>query len=183
MAALQEGYPDLTVFLTFGDSLLWKQGEHGKTPMAECPYGLLVPFLDGMIGAARGRTRIVDGHELSYGYRDARAFLDARHAIVRDAAALAADRAAYSRVVSAGFGLWLDYDWRKKGWDTQDPGKNYFSPAGFEIALRAALEQSDEYVWIYTETPRWWSAKGPSVALPPAYVDAIRRARTALAGD
>ena len=81
-------------------------------------------------------------------------------AIVRDAAALAADRAAYRRVVSAGFGLWLDYDWRKKGWDTREPEKNYFSPAGFETALRAALEQSDEYVWIYTETPRWWSAKG-----------------------
>ena len=36
MAAIQEGYPDLTVFLTFGDSLAWKQGEHGKKPMAEC---------------------------------------------------------------------------------------------------------------------------------------------------
>jgi hypothetical protein len=183
MAALQEGDPDLTVFLTFGASLAWKQCAQGQKPMAECPDGLLVPFLDGMIEAARGGARIVDGHELSYGYRDARAFLDARRAIVRDAAALAADRAAYGRRVSAGFGLWLDYDWRKNGWDTEDPGKNYFSPAGFEIALRAALEQSDEYVWIYTEKPRWWSAKGASVALPPAYVDAIRRARAAPAGD
>jgi hypothetical protein len=183
MAALQEGYPDLTVFLTFGDSLPWKQGERGRKPMAECAYGLLVPFLDGMIEAARGRTRIVDGHELSYGYRDASAFLDARRAITRDAATLASDRAAYGRVVSAGFGLWLDYDWRKKGWNAQDPDKNYFSPGGFETALRAALEQSDEYVWIYTETPRWWSPSGPTVALPPAYVEAVRRARTALAGD
>ena len=100
-----------------------------------------------------------------------------------DAATLAADRAAYRRVVSAGFGLWLDYDWRKKGWNTRDLEKNHFSPAGFETSLRAALEQSDEYVWIYTETPRWWSEKGESVALPPAYADAIRRVRTALAGD
>jgi hypothetical protein len=183
MTAFQEEHPDLTVFLTFGHSLLWKQGEQGKKALAECPYGLLGPFVDGMIEAARGRTRIVDGHELSYGYRDAKAFIDAHQAIAHDAATLAADREAYRRVVSAGFGLWLDYDWRKKGWDTRDPGKNYFSPSGFEASLRAALEQSDEYVWIYTETPRWWSEKGESVALPPAYGDAIRRARRALAGD
>ena len=136
MTAFQEGDPDLTVFLTFGYSLAWKQTEGGKKPLAGCSYGLLVPFLDGMIEAARGRTRIVDGHELSYGYRDAAAFIGARRAITSDAAALAADRAAYGRVVSAGFGLWLDYDWRKKGWNTRDPQKNYFTPAGFETAFR-----------------------------------------------
>jgi hypothetical protein len=183
MTALQEGYPELTVFLTFGASLPWKQGQQGKRPLAECSYGLLVPFLDGMIEAARGRTRIVDGHELSYGYRDAKSFFDARRAIARDAAALAADREAYHRVISVGFGLWLDHDWRQKGWDTRDLAKNHFSPAGFETSLRAALEQSDEYVWIYTETPRWWSEKGESVALPPPYIDVVRRSRRALVGD
>ena len=139
MTAFQEGFPDLTVFLTFGHSLLWKQSEHGKKPLAECRYGLLVPFLDGMIEAARGQTRIVDGHELSYGYRDAEAF----------ARGLPGDQAAtpppwpptgrpISACVSAGFGLWLDYDWRKQGWNTGDLEKNYFSPERFETSLRAA---------------------------------------------
>ena len=113
-----------------------------------------------MIEAARGRSRIVNGYELSYGYRDASAFRDARTAIARDAATLAADRAAYGRVVSAAFGLWLDYDWRKEGWHPEQPARNYFTPDGFEAALRAALEQSDDYVWIYSETPRWWSERG-----------------------
>ena len=36
MTAFQEGYPDLTVFLTFGYSLAWKQTERGKKPLAEC---------------------------------------------------------------------------------------------------------------------------------------------------
>ena len=31
MAAFQEGYPDLTVFLTFGDSLAWKQGATARS--------------------------------------------------------------------------------------------------------------------------------------------------------
>lgn len=179
MSAMQDGYPDLTVFLTFGYTLPWKQSERGRKPLAECSEGLLVPFLDGMVSAARGRARIVDGHELSYGYRDRSAFVDARCAITKDAAALADDPAAYARVISAGFGLWLDHDWRKVGWHPDDPSKNHFTPAGFGASLRSALELSDEYVWIYTETPRWWSARGGPVALPPAYVEAIRRARSA----
>jgi hypothetical protein len=183
MAALQEGYPDLTVFLTFGYTLPWKQSDRGKRPLDECADGLLAPFLDGMIEVSRGRARIVDGHELSYGYRDASAFLDAQRAITRDAAALAADRSAYGRVISAAFGLWLDYDWRKKGWDPRQPASNYFTPTGFEAAVRAALEHSDEYVWIYTETPRWWSERGGPVDLPSAYADAVRRARGTPARD
>jgi hypothetical protein len=182
MTAFQEGYPDLTVFLTFGHSLLWKQGERGKKPLAECRYGLLVPFLDGMIDAARGRTRIVDGHEMSYGYRDADAFATAYRSIKQDAEALAADRDAYRRVVSAGFGLWLDYDWRKTGWDMADLEKNYFSPERFEISLRAAIDQSDEFVWIYTEKPRWWSGSGKAVDLPSAYIETVERVRRAPAG-
>src|SRR5262249_38384407 len=118
MAAFQEGFPDLTVFVTFGHSLLWKETGRGQKPLAEGRFVLPVPFLDGRIGAAQGGRRIVDGHEMSYGYRDADAFVQAHRAIRHDAATLAADRAAYRRVVSAGFGLWLDYDWREKGWNT-----------------------------------------------------------------
>jgi hypothetical protein len=183
MTAFQEGFPDLTVFLTFGHSLLWKQSDQGKKPLADCRYGLLVPFLDGMIDAAKGKTRLVDGYERSYGYRDTGAFIAAYQTIRHDAAALAADRLAYHRVVSAGFGLWLDYDWRRRGWKTGDLEKNYFSPERFESSLRAAVEQSDEFVWIYTETPRWWSEGGQSVDLPPAYAETVRRVQRALLGE
>jgi hypothetical protein len=183
MRAFQDGFPDLTVLLTFGHSLLWKESDQGRRALADCRYGLLVPFLDGMIGAAAGKSRLVDGHEMSYGYRDARAFAAAHHSVKQAAAALAADPAAYRRVVSAGFGLWLDYDWRKKGWNVSDLNENYFSPGRFEISLRAAVEQSDEYVWIYTETPRWWSEAGGPVKLPSEYVAAIRGVRRALVGE
>jgi hypothetical protein len=33
------------------------------------------------------------------------------------------------------------------------------------------------FCWIYTETPRWWSDKGGPVKLPPAYAEALRKAR------
>ena len=134
MTAFQEGFPDVTVLVTFGHSLVWKQSDGGKRPLEQCADGLLVPFLDGMIEASQGKTRLVDGHEMSYGYRDAGAFIEAHHAIKTKAAGLAADRAKYQNVVSAGFGLWLDYDWRKKGWSTAEVEKNYFSPARFEAS-------------------------------------------------
>ena len=177
MLAFQEGFPNLTVLVTFGHSLVWKQSDGGKKPLSACPDGLLVPFLDGMIEAATGKTRLVDGHEMSYGYRDRALFAKARDAIKDKAAALAADPHRYQAVVSAGFGLWLDYDRPRYGWKADQSDSNYFSPERFELSLRAAVEQTDQYVWIYTEQPRWWSKTGGPVDLPPGYIEAVRRVR------
>jgi hypothetical protein len=183
MSAFQVGFPDLTLLVTFGHTQAWKQSDGGKKSLADCRDGLLVPFLDGMIDAAKGKTRLVDGHEASYGYRDPAHFTQAREAIKLKASGLAGDPAKYQNTVAAGFGLWLDYDWPKYGWNTTRLESNYFSPERFEASLRAAIEQADEYVWIYSEKPRWWSDRGGAVDLPPAYVEAVRRARHALIDD
>jgi hypothetical protein len=135
-----------------------------------------------MIEGARAPSQLIDGHEMSYGYLDVDAFVRARQTITVDAAGLAADRAKYGQFISPGFGIWLDYDWQKKGWKPADPESNHFSPERLESSLRAAIEQSGEYVWIYTEKPRWWSERG-AVDLPAPYVETIRRVRHALAGE
>ena len=181
MAAFQEGFPGLSVLYTFGHSLVWRQSDHGKKPLEQCPDGLLAPFLDGMIEGAKAGVRLIDGHEMSYGYLDAEAFRRAHQTIKVDAANLSAARSGYERFISPAFGIWLDYDWPKKGWRPGEPERNHFSPERLEISLRAAIEQSDEYVWIYTEKPRWWSEKGP-VDLPDVYVETVRRVRRALTG-
>jgi hypothetical protein len=67
----------------------------------------------------------------------------------------------------------MDYNWRKFGWHTDDLSKNYFQPDEFEAAVRWALEVSDEYVWIYTEQPRWWTNE----KLPGPYVRCLEKAR------
>jgi hypothetical protein len=179
MNALQDGFPGLTVFLTFGHSLPRHKSGMGQKALADCDYGLLAPFLDGMIAAARGDTTLVDGFELSYGYKEAARFEGAYQLMKQGVLPIVADPAQYARVVRAGFGLWLDYDWRARGWDTSDPTRNYFTPAAFEASLQAALARSDQYVWIYTETPRWFSEEDKPVKLPEAYVEAIQRARRA----
>jgi len=177
MEAFQEGYPDLTVFLTFGYSLPWLESSSGKRALADCHYGLLAPFLDGMIEAVKGRTRIVDGHEISYGYKSPEQFEAARKSTLGGLLPIVRDPEKYHQVISIGFGIWLDRDWRKKGWDTEDVSRNYFSPENFQTSVHAALQTADEYVWIYSETPRWWSDKGKPVKLPAAYAEALEQAR------
>jgi hypothetical protein len=178
MERFQEGYPGLTVFLTFGYSLPWAQSGSGRKALAECDYGLLAAFLDGLVEAARGKTRLVDGHELSYGYREAAQFATAYKTMQSGLLPIVRDAAAYRRRMSLGFGVWMDQDWRKHGWSIDDVSKNYFSPQAFEASVRAALSTADAYVWIYTETPRWWSAQGGPLKLPADYTEALRRART-----
>jgi hypothetical protein len=178
MEAFQAGYPGLTVFLTFGYSLPWRESGGGKKPLADCGYGLLAPFLDGLVDGARGRSRLVDGHESAYGYMEPSRFPAAYKEMKHGLLPIVADPSKFSRVFSFSFGIWIDRDWRNAGWNTDDPGKNPHTPEKLEPLVRKALETADEYVWIYTETPRWWSPEGTSVKLPPAYDAALRRART-----
>jgi hypothetical protein len=84
---------------------------------------------------------------------------------------------AYRAHFTQAFGLWLDDDWRKRGWNETDPSKNFFTPEKFKTATRMALKASDRYVWIYTEQPRWWTVAGKPEKLPAVYEDALRNAR------
>lgn len=177
MTRFQEGFPDATILLTFSYSLARTNSEGTQKPLAECDSGLLVPFLDGMFDVVRGKARIVDGFELSYGYKEPQQFERAHRLMTEGVRAIVADPDRYKRFGSCAFGLWMDYDWRKYDWSVTEPAKNYFTPEAFERSLREALRRSDEFVWIYTETPRWWSPQGGRIKLPEAYERAIRRAR------
>jgi len=177
MDAFQQEFPDLVVFLTWSYSLPFQQTRGDEKRLATVPYGLLKPLLDGMFEAARGKTKIVDGFESSYGYKTEKQFDDVQTMLTRTVLPWTPDRDRYRQRTSLGFGLWLDNDWRKKGWNEKDHSKNHFSPQQFEASLKKALATSDEYVWIYTETPRWWSEPdGKPLKLPIEYDRAIRRA-------
>jgi hypothetical protein len=177
MKAYQEGYPGVTIFLTFGYTLPREEsgGDRAKLPKAH--YGLLAPFLDGMLDAAEGSTRIVDGYELSYGYKDVKRFAKGYQAMETGALPyVGVDPKRYREFFSFGFGVWMDHDWRKHGWDVGDVSKNFYPPEAFENSVGTALQTADEYVWVYTEQPRWWTKAGKPEKLPEAYDQALRRA-------
>jgi hypothetical protein len=115
----------------------------------------------------------VDGFEGAYSYKSEQQFEQAYRTIRETGSKWTAAPEKYRKHVRAAFGIWMDDHWRKKGWNTTDVAKNYFPPNEFESAVRSALKVSDEYVWVYTEKPRWWTNQD----LPQAYIDAVKRAR------
>jgi len=178
MEAFQAGYPDLTVFLLCGYSLPYAQTADDHKPLRDCTYGLYAPFLDGMVDAARGGTRLVDGYELSYGERDTARFAAHYRRMKHDALAVVADPAKYRRVFSFGFGIRIDQRNPKwLGWYPDSLKGNYFAPEAFGRVVRKALETADDYVWIYGEAPRWWTPEGRPKDLPEVYDRALRAAR------
>jgi hypothetical protein len=181
MQAFEEGYPGLTVLLTFGHSFVQSIRVEHRVEPERISYGLLPPFLDGLVEGAT-LARIVDGHEPSYAYKQREQFRTAYQRMREAGPALAFDPARYAAVTSFGFGIWMDYASGRLGWDAADASKNYFTPDELHAAARDAMLTTDEYVWIYSEQPRWWSAEGASVRLPAAYADALARAKREGAG-
>jgi hypothetical protein len=180
MQAFEDGYPGLRLLLSFGPSYPYLIGTMYRLPPERNPYGLLLPFVDGLLEGARGAL-VVDGHEPAYWFKKREQFAAAYRTMSQDVPTVVADPVRYRRHMSFGFGLWMDYEWRSLGWNDTDVGRNYFPPDALYAAARAALRRADEYVWIYSEQPRWWSATG-RVRLPAAYDDALRRAKRQAAG-
>lgn len=149
----------------------------GKKSLSEVGYGLLAPFLDGMIDSALPTVKIIDGYELAYSYKDVSKFKIGYKMMFEDVLPIIkADHEKYKFIFSFGFGIWMDCYWREVGWHTDDFNKNFYSPEAFEKTVTTALKTADEYVWIYTETPRWWTDSGKSDKLPQEYSDALKRA-------
>lgn len=175
MEAFQAEFPDIRLMLTYGYELPWEEGRKGGDALQNSHYSLLAPFLDGLIQGIRGKARLIDGYERSYGYILPDEFNRGYAEMKQGVLPLVADRQKYNRVTSRSFGLWLDYNWRTLGWNPAGI-QNYRNPEQFEMSVRSALKTADEYVWIYSETPRWWSTEGGTVSLPESYKSALYRA-------
>jgi hypothetical protein len=177
MEAFGAGYPDVTIFLTYGYSLPWRQARGDPARLSSAAYGLLAPFLDGMLDAAQGKSRIIDGYESSYGYKDTTRFATAYETMSKGVLRIVVDPEKYGQHFQFGFGVWMDNNSHRQKWDPQDFSKNFYTPDAFEKTVKAALERTDEYVWIYTEEPKWWTAPGKGDKLPDAYAQALKAAR------
>ncbi len=173
--AINDAFPDSVLFLTFAyntpelDISTW-------TELPESHYGLLPPFLDGLLEGAAPGTVVVDGFEQAYGFRGEFQFALARYLFQEWLSRRSRVPDRYRRHMRLAFGLWLDYQWRCTacyGWDPEDPSKNHFTPSRFREALRLALKYTDQYVWVYTEQPNWWTGE----RLHADYYDALREAQ------
>lgn len=174
MRAFERGYPGLTVFTTMAYSLPLHETGGGIHPVTNTHYGLLIPFLDGMVSAAGDNVVLVDGHAHSYPYRERVQFAAKADTMRRGVLRVVAQPNRYLRMLSVCFGVWMDNEWQKYGWDENDVTRNYFTPAALGASVQYALDLSDRYVWVYSERPRWWSPERRPKALPAAYDSVLR---------
>ena len=178
MAAVQEGYSQCNVMVTYGYSLAYRPPIVGGT-LETSKNGLLPAFLDGMLEQIQPPQLLYDGFENAYDYKTVSAFESGYQTIHRHNTCdpwYAADvQMKFRQHYRASFGLWVDYysNATYSPWETVAPyNGNYFSPVDFEHAVRTALQYTDKYVWVYTYTPDWYG-----VSMPQAYRDALNTAK------
>ena len=169
MRTVNGRFADITILVTFGYEITRPRKD--QKDRSEVDYGLLADFLDGALSVSSKETKFVDAWELSYGFKNQKQFQQAYDATkIKGPEKWTSEPERFRQQVRVGFGLWLDNDWDIHGWNEKDFSKNYFTPPAFEQSVRAALTVSDEYVWIYSGTPRWWTNE----KLPRAYIDALK---------
>jgi hypothetical protein len=173
MRAVNSEFSDITILFTFAHTLM--AGDWNRLP--DALYGLLPPFIDGMLEASTDKTVFVDAMEFAYPAKTRKEFEFLHVHVHVGGKNLSAVQDIYEKKMRVGFGIWLDYDWRTKGWDPKDPAKNHFKPDELHEALRLALEISDRYVWLYSEKANWWTGAN----LSEAYVKAVMDARAGTA--
>ncbi len=155
MHALQDSYPEITVIYTLGIThrMTWVN----SPPLEQHRYGLLVPFIEGMISVANPTVTLIDGYESSYLYRTEQEFATAYKWIHGGVSTQLADGERYRNTMQAGFGLWIDPYCGDGGLPEAGCG---FTIDEFKQALSLAFAHSDKYVWLYNEHIDWFEDVG-----------------------
>ncbi len=172
MEAIVAEYPDITVFMFFGNVVNSPSagGADPRPALAGAQYGLYPAFIDGWLDAVPPTVKLVDACESGYRFTNMTDFLTAAQFIRGEAQSLVSpeNRAKYRAQVQVGFGIYLDAHANEPdaAWYL-DPGDG--TPT--ELLGRNitnALRVSDEYVWTWGEKWRWWpgTEKSWEEALP-----------------
>ncbi|MGB9024387.1 MAG: hypothetical protein WCC40_00280 [Rhodomicrobium sp.] len=164
ITAIAREFPDIIILLP------WAYHAYDKNKQS---YALLPAFLDGIFEAAPQTLRLVDAGESAYEAKTQKDFQWLHSKLAQDMRRYSAVPELYKAKVEVAFGIWIDAEWNKVGWHQDDLTKNFFNPSEFGKSVAYALESTDEYVWIYSEKPNWWTGAN----LPPAYVQALATAR------
>nr|CAA9242711.1 hypothetical protein AVDCRST_MAG63-2515 [uncultured Armatimonadetes bacterium] len=167
-----------------GAPLLFYHG-NGQALNTNDPFraDLFPAFLDGILEEIerRGsRSYVIDGVEAAYKYRGATEYKEARRAVQTRYKTVSSVPALYAKHVRVGFGKWLDAGGGSAAaWNAADVSRNFYSPQSWEQSLKAALDQTDEYVWIwsYGEGRIFPMSHNRAVNVPKPYLNAIWRAR------
>ncbi|MCM8806908.1 MAG: beta galactosidase jelly roll domain-containing protein [Candidatus Omnitrophica bacterium] len=163
-------YPDIKIYFYYSWELILNEMKKYKGDLKNAFYGLLFPYLEGMLSASDRRTIFYNGYELSYGYKNEASFKEAKKMVIEEGIKITKYPDKFKKQVKMGYGLWID---NRSVWDTKDFENNYFTPEEWENSLGYALKYADEYVWIYSQKAKFFTLKN----VPEEYLDAFRNVK------
>lgn len=163
MRAVAAEHPTMTLMSFWLASLCMQAGRTAVPDdvLATEAYGLWPAFLNGLLDAAPPAMALVDGNENGYYIEGAEYHAVASHmrSLTGPAFSLIApeNRGKYRSQMQVAFGFYLDMY-------VNPEGNRYYrgpKPDGTRLDrlrdnLAAALDASDQYVWVYGEQSRWW---------------------------
>lgn len=161
--AVNTEFPALKILMTFG----YRAAQPSEEPNFRVGnYELLAPFIDGMLAACDEQTVIIDGWEYAYGYTEEEQYKASGKMIRKDALKWTAHPRKYQQHFKVAFPVWTDYALKDSPWDETDFSQNFHTPCEFGQRIQLAGKHSDEYVWIYSGKPDWWTGEN----LPDEYL-------------
>lgn len=151
MQALESSKPDVKLLsLSMFGSII---DQARKMPMAQNDNALFLPFIDGLLEGKTDSSVIIDGNEHSYYYRTAEDYEQSRSYLHGIGQQLLPDNPKVKDIKIAQSlyfdGIYLLFPYTK---DKSLAEKNAF----FSNAIKNAIANTDEYVWIYSERLNWW---------------------------
>jgi hypothetical protein len=186
MRAFERAYPGITILslYSFGAFEIPQNATYQTAHASleqDGSLGLYAAFTEGMLEAASDQAVLIDGNESSYYFLRPRDFDAARVHALTDAQVFVAPalRAKFTRQFKLSSAMFLDGT------------MNFFNSARFfgyylqndterrnliTHNVYHGLRSSDEFVWVYSETPNWWKRSLPNGDLP-ALATAIKRGK------
>ncbi len=192
--AIQESYPGCRIFTLVGLSslkLLIENVRKYQDPsiyaaqLPTSPYGLMPSWINGMLDAISGSTRIVDGNEITYSYYRSTWYAYEKGLIQTNGAQDlidAANQGNYAGQVSIGVADYLDASYDLY---SQPSNLAHYLPIAdlskfFQYQVYHGLLATDRYYWVYSEHTNWSNRTN----IPADAEQALRVARAkAAAGD
>lgn len=137
ITAINQEHPKIAILFLMASSFTADDMWHDPSlRLEQTEFGLMPPFVDGMIESSTPQTRFIDGFERAYNFTEYAQFVQARNVITKEASALSEFPERYRNRIETAFGVAVAWH----------------SPRQAEDALHYGLHVADEYVWLWSHS-------------------------------
>ncbi len=189
MAAACRAKPDIVVMISHGYGDIRAFGGDSES-LKTANYGLMPPFMDGMLEGCTPQATIVHGGEATYSHMTYGAFkhyVDVQRIATLRMTTVPELAKKHFRYATS---LWPDFRSDRDGFDMADHSRNHFTAEKLRHGFHNAMAASDKYVWTWDMKVHWWptyNATGRNMrnaderrVFPAAYMQALADSRQPL---